>query len=322
MRILTIGKNDSGQRVDKFISKSLPNLPTSLIYKYIRTKKIKRNGRRCAIGEKLEEGDEIKLFIPEEFFEKDSDRLFMHISPRIEIIYEDEDVLLVNKRAGMIVHSDENEQADTLINHIKAYLFRKGEYDPENENSFSPALCNRIDRNTCGIVICAKTAPALREMNERIKDRSVRKKYIAVCHGIFKKNEDVMTAWLIKNADDNLVKIYDSDPPKGAKKIVTAYRVIATTEKLSLLEVSLITGRTHQIRAHLAHCGHPLLGDGKYGINRIDRDMGYCHQALASHAVTFDLKSDGALKGVAGKTFSTDAREIGFVKELFPNISF
>lgn len=317
MRILTITENDSGQRLDKFLSKALPNLPLSLLYKYIRTKKIKRNGKRCAIGERLEAGDEIKLFIPEEFFEKDEDHLFLRLTPRIDVIYEDESILLVNKRAGMIVHSDEKEQADTLINHIKAYLFRSGKYSPDDENSFSPALCNRIDRNTCGIVICAKTAAALREMNERIKQRSVKKKYLAACHGTFDKREDTLTAWLVKNSDENLVKIYDRNPPAGAKKIITEYRVLKEKNNLSLLEVTLVTGRTHQIRAHLAHCGHPLFGDGKYGINKEDRMAGYDHQALASYKVTFDFVSNGALKSVSGKTFSIVLQDIGFVDELF-----
>ena len=322
MHIIKIGKNDAGQRLDKFLMKALPALPTSLLYKSVRTKKIKVNRKRCEISTLLAVGDEIQLFLKDEFFEKKaSDEAFRILTPHIDVVYEDENILLVNKRAGMIVHSDDKEEQNTLISHVKAYLYRKGEYDPDAEQSFAPSLCNRIDRNTSGIVIAAKNAESLRLINEAIKYRTVDKRYLAACHGIFEKKEDILRGYLTKDGDKNLVTVY-TKKPKGikegdVKEIVTGYHVIAEKNGNTLVEVELLTGRTHQIRAHLASIGHPLVGDGKYGINKADKSRGYKFQALSSYSLTFTFPEDSLLSYLNGKRFSLPTESIWFISDLF-----
>ena len=323
MRELKIEKNDSGQRLDKFITKAL-DLPLSLLYKSIRLKKIKVNRKRAEISTMLREGDTVQCFLAEEFFAK-LDRgegevklSLAKITPRLDIIYEDENVMLLNKRPGVSVHEDESSNVNTLINHVRAYLYQKGEYDPEDEMSFSPALCNRIDRNTGGIVIAAKNAEALRTMNLMIKERRIQKYYLAAIHGIPKEKSAILKAYLIKDEKSNQVRVYDKNAPKGAKEIVTGYRVIATAGQNALLEVELFTGRTHQIRAHMAHIGHPLIGDGKYGVNKTDRTKGYKYQALYSYKLRFSFGDEGgALAYLSGKEFSIPKSDIYFTSDFF-----
>ena len=318
MRTLTVNKNDAGQRLDKFLSKAVPTLPGSLMYKLIRTKKIKVNRKRTEHTYFLCEGDTVELFIKEEFFENTVETSALKLTPHIDVIYEDENIMLCDKRAGMIVHSDDKESTNTLISHITAYLYQKGEYDPNKENSFAPALCNRIDRNTGGIVIAAKNAQTLRIMNEKIKNRELKKKYLAAVHGIFKEKEGLLKGYLIKDQKTNTVKVFEVQPKFGdAKKIVTGYRVVAEKNGLSLLEVDLITGRTHQIRAHMSSIGHPLLGDGKYGVNREDKQSGYKYQALYSYSLEFCFTGDsGILEYLNERKFEINEDKIWFCREF------
>lgn len=328
MRELKIGKNDAGQRLDKFITKSL-DLPMSLLYKSIRLKKIKVNRKRAEASQKLEEGDTVQCFLADEFFEKGKKSGFSEtpehtaeqlsrMNAKLDIIYEDENIILVNKPQGLSVHEDEDSKSNTLISYIQSYLYSKGEYDPDGELSFAPALCNRIDKNTSGIVIAAKCAAALRIMNEKIKLREIRKFYLAAVHGVPEKGEATLRAYLLKDSKTNTVKVYDKNPPRAAKEIITKYRVIAKNADSSLVEVELLTGRTHQIRAHMAHIGHPLLGDGKYGINRSDRERGYKYQALCSYKLIFTFETDAEeLNYLRGKEFSIPKRDIYFTKDYF-----
>ena len=290
----------------------------SLMYKYIRTKKIKVNRTRTQQSYMLSEGDEIQLFIRDEFFsspESDEGALF-RIIPKLDIVYEDENILLLNKRPGVLVHEDTAAAENTLIMHVKAYLAQKGEYDPDEEQSFAPALCNRIDRNTGGIVIAAKNAEALREMNEKIRNDDMRKSYFCVVHGIPTKESATLTGYLRKNSAENMVDISDVRKP-GYKEIITKYRVLKKKNGCALLEVELVTGRTHQIRAHMSHIGHPLLGDGKYGVNRADREKGYKYQALYAFRLGFKKTDrDGALKYLEGKQFEIDREQIWFLKDF------
>ncbi len=316
MQILIIKKNDAGQRLDKFLVKAVKGLPMSLMYKYIRTKKIKVNRKRCEQKYILQEGDEIQLFIRDEFFdspEKD-DGALSRIAPKLDIVYEDENIILCNKRPGVLVHEDDSAKDNTLIMHIKAYLYQKGEYDPDSEQSFAPALCNRIDRNTGGIVIAAKNAEALRIMNEKIKNDEIRKFYLCAVHGKMPKRADTLTGYLKKNSATNLVDI--SDKPRGGyKNIITKYKVLAESRDSSLVEVELVTGRTHQIRAHMSHIGHPLLGDGKYGVNRDDKADGYKYQALYSYRLIFNFKNnEGALGYLTGKQIALDPQNVWFLR--------
>ena len=322
MREINIGKNDAGQRLDKFLTKAL-DLPIGLLYKSIRTKKIKVNRKRAENNTVLSEGDTIQCFLAEEFFAKldqtdDVSLSFANIKPKLDIVYEDENIMLLNKRPGVSVHEDEDSKVNTLIAHVQAYLYQKGEYNPKDEQSFAPALCNRIDRNTGGIVIAAKNAEALRVMNEKIRDREIDKFYLAAVHGIPEKKEATLTGYLLKDEKLNKVRVYDKNAPKGAKNIITKYKVIAAKGANALVEIELLTGRTHQIRAHMAHIGHPLVGDGKYGINRGDRADGYKYQALYSYKLRFAFKGEStALDYLSGKEFSIPKKDIYFTSDFF-----
>ncbi len=318
MKEFQIKKNDAGQRLDKFLIKAVKGLPISLMYKYIRTKKIKVNRARTEQKYVLQEGDIVQLFIKDEFFdspEKDNSAL-ANIKPKLTIVYEDENIILCNKRPGVLVHEDDEGKDNTLIMHIKAYLYQKGEYDPENEQSFAPALCNRIDRNTGGIVIGAKNAEALRVMNEKIKNDEISKFYYCVVHGKMPKKADTLTGFLLKDSDKNQVRIFDKQV-KGSKNIITKYKVVSEKNGMSLLEIELVTGRTHQIRAHMSYIGHPLLGDGKYGINKDDRAKGYKYQALYAYRLRFDFDDDGGALGyLRGKEVKLSRDDVWFLKDF------
>ena len=306
MREFTINENDSGQRLDKFVGKAVPGLPQSMMYKAIRSKRIKLNGKRAEISTRLHTGDTVQMYINDEFFDNSAETGFMSVSPELNIIYEDENILLIDKKNGMVVHEDNENSVDTLINRVKRYLYEKGEYDPEKENSFVPSLCNRLDRNTGGIVIAAKNAESLRILNQKIKDREIEKLYLCIVVGVPPKKHDTMTAYLEKNPAENTVRVSDRKIP-GWKTIITEYRVLKTDGKLSLAEIKLHTGRTHQIRAHMAHIGCPLLGDGKYGINRINKEYKIKTQALYSYKLGFRFTTDGGcLEYLNGRDFQAE----------------
>lgn len=308
---ITVGKNDAGQRVDKFLTKTFPELPQSMMYKAIRCKDIKCNRKRCEISTRLCEGDKLDIYIRDEFLQRPADEgpQFMKAGTSLSIAYEDENILIADKPQGLIVHPDENYQNDTLIGRIQRYLYENGEYDPDNEQSFAPALVNRIDRNTSGLVIAAKNAAALRILNEKIRLREVSKKYLCIVYGEMKKKEDTLTGYLEKNEAQNRVYI-DKKPGKNARTIITRYKTVALRPELSLLEVELLTGRTHQIRAHLASIGHPLMGDGKYGSNQQNKKYGVFRQALCSCYLRFDFPTDAQeldyLRGVEVYAHSVD----------------
>ena len=305
MQQLTIGKNDAGQRLDKFLTKNLPNLPQSLLYKYIRKKRIKVNGKRAEISTRLHEGDVLDLYINDEFFEKPEPTYdFLHAGTNLNILFEDKNVLVLDKPVGLLAHPDDREYVDTLIGRVKRYLYEKGEYDPEAEQSFTPALVNRIDRNTGGIVLAAKNAEALRVLNQKMKDREIHKFYLCAVHGTPKPSQGLLKGYLWKDEKKNRVYVYKDFKP-GSKTIETKYRVLKSAENMSLVEVELLTGRTHQIRAHFASIGCPLVGDGKYGNNQNNRKQGGRRkQFLYSYKTVFDFTTDaGALEGLNGMTF-------------------
>lgn len=312
IRTLVVKSNDEGQRIDKFLQKTLNNIPQSLLCKYFRKKCIKINGKRAQMNDLLCAGDEIKLFISDEFFEKSKDNENHNFKKdtctlkQSEIIYEDENIIILDKPAGELVHSGsfdaENKNADQicLADRLLGYLYKKGEYNPEDENCFAPALCNRLDRNTCGLVIAAKNAKALRIMNQKIKDREMQKLYRTVVYGAPPENEDTLTDFWYKDKENNRVFIfptrqkakehmhikYDDD----IKTVITKYKVLKKTKDKSLLEIDLITGRTHQIRAHLAYIGCAIVGDGKYGKNHKSKTKEK-YQLLCSHKLKFDFKT-------------------------------
>lgn len=317
MKELTIQHNDAGQRLDRFLAKAVPLLPASLAQKYIRIKRIKLNSARAERDTRLKEGDVLQLYINDEFFDKPrEDNAYLTVaSPKLNIVYEDDQILLVDKRPGLAVHPhDGAEYGRTLIDHIQAYLYQKHEWSPRSENSFTPALCNRIDRNTGGIVIAAKTAEALRVMNQKIKDREMDKRYLAIVEGTPKPKEGSLKGYLFKDAKQNRVFVTDTPQP-GSKSCQTDYRILSSANGLSLVECKLITGRTHQIRAQFAHAGHPLLGDGKYG--KLDKRFDRNYQALYSYRLRFDFTTDaGSLGYLNGKSFQVE--QVDFVAEYFP----
>lgn len=315
MRTITIMKNDSGQRLDKFLSKRFKTMPKSLMHKYIRTKYIKLNGKKVTPEVFLNEGDVLTLYIKDEFFENNKPQYeFMKASQKLDIVYEDDNILLLNKKPGVIVHQDKNYDSDCMVNRVKRYLYEKGEYDPENEKSFSPALVNRIDRNTGGIIIGAKNAMALRVLNEVIRTRKVRKFYLCVAVGKLKKQSDTLKDYLTKNEKTNTVKVTKSQT-KDSKEIITKYKVLNYDKErdLSLCEVELLTGRTHQIRAHMAHIGHALLGDEKYGNKTLNRRYHQSHQLLCSYKLKFEINDDNELKYLNNRDFTLN--DVWFVND-------
>ena len=305
MKRIVVQKNDAGQRLDKFLFKLMPAIPGSLLYKYIRKKRVKLNGKKSDEKYILKLGDVLELYINDEFFDdgKNEEYEFKKLTPKLSVVYEDENILLADKPVGMLVHEDSNESINTLINNIKAYLWRNSEYDPESENSFVPALCNRIDRNTGGIVIAAKNAETLRIMNEKIKKREIKKTYLCLVCGHLPKKEDTICNYIVKNESQNRVYV-ENDASNGGKKAITHYKVLKEGKISSLVEVDLLTGRTHQIRAHMAYIGHPLVGDGKYGTNDWNKQFELKHQALYSYKLKFEFVDENTLSYLNDKIFT------------------
>jgi len=314
MKKFVITENDANQRLDKFLRKAAPELPSALLYKSLRNKNIKRNRKRADGNDRLQVGDIIECWLPDELFAPPEYQYdFLQARAELAVLYEDDRMLLLNKPAGLLAHpDDEGEYVDTLLGRLRRYLYEKGEYHPARENSFAPALCNRIDRNTQGIVIAAKTAEALRDLNEKIKRRKVQKFYLCAVHGVptqGKKQKNgwrQLTHWLAKSPEKSLVRVYDH-PIAGAKESKLNYRVLQEKNGLSLLEIELLTGRTHQIRAQLSHINHALVGDGKYAPRaqyHEDTANGYKQQCLCSWRLVLD---------------DLDVRvpEAAFIKELF-----
>lgn len=284
---ITIGSNEGGQRVDKFLRKLLSDMPLSAIYKAIRKKDIKLNGGKVKEDYFLQEGDIIELSQYVKFETKKTE--FIRVdSAGLKITYEDENMLLVEKWPGVLVHSNSNNGEATLTDYVLSYLNEKGEYRPEDEVTFTPAPCNRLDRNTSGIVIFGKNFESLKLLNEMIRDRSIDKYYIALVKGRIK--EGLHEAYIHKDEENNFSKIYN-EGGKDRKKISMRVKVIESVGIYSLIEIELITGRSHQLRAHLAHLGNPILGDSKYGDKKVNsfyhNKYGLSYQFLYAYKVIF-----------------------------------
>ena len=322
MKEFKIGGNDAGQRLDRFVSKAVPLLPESLLHKYIRLKRIKINGKGAKRDVRLNPGDTVQMYINDEFFQvPDETNAYLSIAaPKVDIVYEDDNILLADKKPGMLCHSDGGWAYNTLIAQIQAYLYQKKSWQPREEKSFAPALCNRIDRNTGGIVIAAKNAEALRILNEKIKNREIEKRYLCIVHGTPRPPEATLTGHLFKDAEKNQVYI-KKHSEAGTKTAVTKYKTLASRNGLSLVECELLTGRTHQIRAQMAAAGYPLLGDGKYGREKQNRPYEERGQALYSYKLTFAFETDaGSLNYLNGQTFSV--QNVDFVEKYFPGSNF
>lgn len=308
MQELHVTANEAGQRLDKLLAKFLNQAPKSFLYKMMRKKNIVLNGKKCTGNEKLKQGDSIKLFFSDETIEKFSAGTY--VTPKKEkinmlpIIYEDEQVLLMNKPVGVLSQKAKDSDVsavEILIN----YLIETNQLSKEQFRTFHPSICNRLDRNTSGILVAGKTLPALQEMNRFFKERTIAKYYRCLAKGRVIKNEDYIKGYLVKDQKTNKVSITKKKTEEGVP-IETEYCVIQSNDEVSLLEVHLITGKTHQIRAHLASIGHPIIGDYKYGDKQINemyrQEYGLKSQLL--HAYRLEMpSSDGSLAYLNDKKF-------------------
>jgi 23S rRNA pseudouridine955/2504/2580 synthase len=283
---IDIGANEAGQRLDKFLRKWLKDVPLSAIYKSIRKGDVKVNGKKAKEKYSLLEGDILET---REIITEDKKKKFNRINNDfLKITYEDQNILLVEKWPGVLVHSDKKSTDPTLTDYVLSYLFDKGDYSPENEITFTPAPCNRLDRNTSGIVIYGKNFEALKLLNEMIRDRKIKKYYQAIVKGRIK--DGIYEAYISKDESENRSQVFKEEM-KGTKKIATSVNTIQSCGIYSLVELELITGRSHQLRTHLSHLGNPILGDSKYGESKINNyfnnKYGLNYQFLYAYKVIF-----------------------------------
>lgn len=267
MQQITIGKNEAGQRLDKFLAKYMNLAPKSFFYKMMRKKNITLNGKKCEGAEKLAEGDLVKLFFSDETIEKFSEVKVQKVrKTRLDILYEDDDILLINKPSGML--SQKAKETDTsLVEYIIDYLMENGSVTMESLRSFKPSVCNRLDRNTSGIVAAGKSLAGLQMLSEVFRDRSIHKYYKCIVEGEMTEGRAI-DGWLLKDEASNKVKILSAPDQEGrALRILTEYEPLSSNKAYTLLKVTLLTGRSHQIRAHLSSIGHPIVGDRKYGLS-------------------------------------------------------
>ncbi len=314
MKTVLIHKNDANQRVDKFLSKTFKRLPISAMYKAIRKKNVKLNGKRCKEYDILCENDVLSIYIDDVLLINDKvDYEFKKAPNKLKILYEDDNVVIIDKSVGIPTHPDKNFHFDCALNRLHKYLYENGEYHPESEHCFSPAFVNRLDRNTGGLIIAAKNAASLKIINEKIRQREIEKYYLCEVLGKVQKSHDICKAYLLKDQSKN--KVFISDKAlKGYKEIITEYSLIERRTSSSLLEIHLITGRTHQIRAHLAHIGYPIKGDSKYSANAIKTlSKEYKRQALYSYKLIFNFKTTaGILDYLNQKEISIAKKDIWF----------
>ncbi len=311
MRQLTVHKNDENQRLDKYLKKYLKEAPGSFIYKMLRKKNIVLNVKKADGTEKLCAGDEIKLFFAEETLEKFTGEAaaapkLNFPEKKLDILFEDENLLIINKPAGEL--SQKAEAKDVSMNeYALGYLQRTGAITEESLKVFKPSVCNRLDRNTSGILIVAKTYQAAREFGEALQKRTVRKFYNCIVKGVVKQAEKI-DGYLLKDEKTNKVQIF-KEPKDGAAEIHTAYEPLKTRNNLTLLEVHLITGRTHQIRAHLSSIGHSILGDPKYGDKKLSDKYKVKYQLL--HACRLELNGfEGDFAKYNGMTITAQPPKI------------
>ena len=319
MKSCIVEKADDGRRLDRWLSAHFPQLPGALAQKFLRVKRIRLNGKGAQPNARVHTGDEISLYVDDALLavRKKEDPFLSKFKPRLSVLYCDDQILLADKQPGLICVPDEREKVDTLINHVRAYLYQRGEWDPSDPDQFAPVLCNRIDRFTGGIVIAARTREAMQTINRAIRSREVEKRYLCVVHGRMKPPSGLMNTWILKPEGAKKVTVL-THPARGAQNAQTRYATLMTRGGLSLMECELLTGRTHQIRAQFAHAGCPLLGDAQYGRDDSGARYGRGYQALYAYSLTFHFSQDaGALNAVNGRTFRV--KDVPFVRDFFPD---
>ncbi|MBQ6622223.1 MAG: RluA family pseudouridine synthase [Mogibacterium sp.] len=323
MQQITITANDAGRRLDRFLRKYLENAPLSAIYRIIR-KDVKVNGRRRDSGYMLAEGDEVTLYLADEQLQayrrpaKQGAAQGRKAKRNFRIIYEDENILIADKPFGLLTHGDSKEKKDHLANQVKDYLIEQGEYDPRNERVFSPASANRLDRNTTGLVIFGKNSEALRALNEMIREDQIGKFYQTIVYGKITK-EMHLTGELVKDHETNTVSIYPDKAGKRAGEralpVETIVRPVRKLRGCTLVEVELVTGRTHQIRAHLASAGHPVIGDSKYAAGKareFNRKLSEQYRLTTQllHSARLEIREGrGSLAYLSGRSFTAELPE-------------
>lgn len=316
MREFMISNDDANQRLDKFVLKTVKKMPKSLLYKSIRNKKIKVNRKRCEANQRLAINDTVQMFLSEDLFEEEAiDFTSSQLFTTDQIVYEDEHIIVLNKEAGVLCHSEKKEDQDTLIQRLWHYLYEKGEFDPNKVQSFKPALANRIDRNTQGIVLAAKDATSLRALNEIIRSRKLKKIYHCIIEGKMKKH-DTLILYHQKQTEQNKA-LMSMTFKEGYQETKTSYQELHSNGNYSLLEVELHTGKSHQIRSSFAFLHHPLYGDVKYGAKK----RKYHYQALCSYQVEFlDLTDDPQLEALAYLSFQKMQLKTCEIDELYKQI--
>ena len=319
MKSAHIDKQWDGRKLVRYLQKVMPAAGMGQIRKFLRLGRIKVDGKKGNEETVLAIGQTVDMYVEDSFFEAAvrEDPFYAKIRPKMTILYEDAHIMLLDKRAGLICHPDEGEKVHTLLTYAQAYLYQKGEWTPGS--GFAPALCNRIDRFTAGVVILAKTPEALHAMDQKIRTHEVQKYYLCIVHGRMKHPDGTLRHYLIKKPEQKKVTVLKRNEP-GSKEAVTYFQAIDERSGLTLCECLLGTGRTHQIRAQFAAIGHPLLGDNQYGSAKQNEKYGRVNgQALCAYRLIFDFEGDsGCLEGINGRTFQV--RDVPFVREYFPDV--
>lgn len=324
MKEIRITTNEENQRLDKFLLKYMNTAPKAFIYKMFRKKRIKYNGGKAEGGEMLQAGDTLTLYLSDEtmasFMEA---RVLQEAKRHFGLVYEDDDIVAVAKPAGLLTHPEKSSDTDTLIDQVLYYLYQKGQYAPSAETSFTPALCNRLDRNTSGIVVAGKTLKGVQAVNEAIRNRKVDKVYLTLVQGEVAEAGEI-SAYLSKDGEKNQVRLSEEEGING-KHSITKYNPLAYGKGYTLLEIRLITGKTHQIRAHLQSIGHPVVGDRKYGDMQINetfrKEYGLSNQFLHGARMVF-LEEEGPLAYMAGEVLTAPLPKVfqQIIDDLFGEI--
>ena len=304
MKMLVVTEKEAGQRMDKLLAKYLNLAGKGFIYKMLRKKNITLNGKKCDGSERLSQGDQIRLFLSDETIEKFSQTQVQTVKEQaLDILYEDQHILLVNKPSGMLSQKA-RETDESLVEYVISYLLKKGELSKSDLKTFRPSVCNRLDRNTSGLVVAGKSLPSLQILSAALKDRSIHKYYLCVVKGDL-TNIRTIKGYLRKDEQTNQVEIF-KDPVPGSLPIVTVYEPVSREGEYTLLKVTLVTGRTHQIRVHLSSIGCPLVGDGKYGDKGVNEEarkrFGIRFQMLHSYEIVFPSLPE-PLSYLEGKSF-------------------